>query len=414
MLRFKLDARRVYILLSGGTALFFSIAYSLNLVYQVEIIGLDPLQLVLVGTTLEAAAFLFEIPTGIVADVYSRKWSILIGYALIGCGQLIEGLIPTFAAVLVAQVVWGVGYTFTSGATQAWIADEVGEAQVGNVFVRGAQAGQIGGIIGLIISTALATLQLNLPLVIGGVGMLVVTVLMIFIMPETGFQRRPRHERGSWYTMVSTFREGVGLVRLRPVLITILAVSLITGLYSEGLDRLWQKHVLDNFTLDLFEPVIWFGIIGLVSTFLSLGMQEYVRRRLNLQNPQTPVRALLVIASFMVGGMLVFSLTASFALAIIANLLISMLRSTTGPIFDAWLNQNATTGTRATMFSMSGQLNALGQVAGGPAVGWVGRRYSVRAALTISSLLLATQIPLLTRSLRRQPAPADEVVVDLS
>lgn len=411
MLRLKMDARRVYILLSAGSALFFGIAFSLNLIYQVETIGLDPLQLVLVGTVLEVTAFLFEIPTGIVADVYSRKRSILIGYALIGCGPLIEGLIPTFTAVLVAQVIWGIGYTFTSGATQAWIADEVGEEQVGHIFLRGAQAAQIGGIIGLILSTAFATIQLNLPLVIGGAGMLLLTLLLAFIMPETRFQPRPQHERGSWYTMIATFREGIGLVRLRPVLITILAVSLIAGLYSEGLDRLWQKHILDTFTPALFEPVVWFGIIGLVSTFLSLGMQEIVRRRLNLHNPQATASTLLYITGLMVAAMLAFSLTTSFALAVIAIWLISALRATTGPIYDTWLNQQVAPNLRATLFSMSGQVNALGQIAGGPVVGWVGQRYTVRAALTISTLPLATQLPLLTRHLRRQ---ANSIITDAS
>ena len=69
----------------------------------------------LVGTLLEASVFLFEVPTGVVADVYSRRLSVIIGYALIGLGFALEGIVPRFEAVLLAQVLWGVGYTFTSG-----------------------------------------------------------------------------------------------------------------------------------------------------------------------------------------------------------------------------------------------------------------------------------------------------------
>ena len=63
-------------------------------------LGLDPLQLVLVGTTLEATAFVCEIPTGVVADVYGRRLSVIIGLLLIAFGFLLEGLVPQFAAVL--------------------------------------------------------------------------------------------------------------------------------------------------------------------------------------------------------------------------------------------------------------------------------------------------------------------------
>ena len=78
----KLPAYQVYIIYSFTTALFFTMVFTVNLVYQSEVIQLDPLQLVLVGTVLEAACFMFELPTGIVADLYSRKGSVLIGLVL--------------------------------------------------------------------------------------------------------------------------------------------------------------------------------------------------------------------------------------------------------------------------------------------------------------------------------------------
>jgi DHA3 family tetracycline resistance protein-like MFS transporter len=96
------------------------------MVYHITVVRLNPLQLVLVGTILEGTVFLCEIPTGALADVKSRRLSIIIGYFLIGLGFVVEGSLPYFAAVAFAQVLWGLGYTFTSGATQAWIADEIG------------------------------------------------------------------------------------------------------------------------------------------------------------------------------------------------------------------------------------------------------------------------------------------------
>ena len=92
---------------------------------------------------------MFEVPTGIVADVYSRRLSIIIGYLLMGLGFLVEGFFPAFLPILLAQVIWGLGYTFTSGATQAWITDEVGEDDANKLFLRGTQIGLFASLIGM-------------------------------------------------------------------------------------------------------------------------------------------------------------------------------------------------------------------------------------------------------------------------
>ncbi len=85
---------------------------------------LNPLQLVLVGTVLEITVFLTQVPTGALADVYSRRLAVIVGLVLIGTGALLEGSIPQFWAILLSQVLWGVGVTFTDGADSAWIANE--------------------------------------------------------------------------------------------------------------------------------------------------------------------------------------------------------------------------------------------------------------------------------------------------
>ena len=110
-------------------------AFTVIMVFQVTEVGLNPLQLVLLGTTLEVTALLFEVPTGVVADVYSRRLSVIIGVFIIGVGMAMQAL-PTFGLLLLAQVVWGIGYTFTSGATDAWLVDEVGDQNAGEVFLR--------------------------------------------------------------------------------------------------------------------------------------------------------------------------------------------------------------------------------------------------------------------------------------
>ena len=125
----KLSAYKIYLLFSAITAMCFSLVATVMIVYHIEKVHLNPLQLILVGTTLEAACFIFEIPTGIVADIYSRKLSIVIGAVLTGLGFILEGSISSFASVLVAQIIWGLGSTFTSGSIEAWIAEEEKEQE---------------------------------------------------------------------------------------------------------------------------------------------------------------------------------------------------------------------------------------------------------------------------------------------
>lgn len=133
-------AYSVYLLFRFVCSLAVSMSTVLSIVYHLEVVQLDAFQLVLVGTVLETSCFLFEIPTGVVADLYSRRRSVLIGMFLYGLGFLMEGALPWFAPVLLAQVVWGCGDTFITGALEAWIASEEKDKPIDKVF-----AGQSNG-----------------------------------------------------------------------------------------------------------------------------------------------------------------------------------------------------------------------------------------------------------------------------
>jgi MFS family permease len=105
-----------------------------------------------VGTgrpALEAGIFLFEIPTGMVADLYSRRLSVIIGTAVIGLGTLLTGLTPNFFLILTGQIIWGVGFTFTSGALDAWISDEIGMDNATTAYLRGSQSFNLGAVVGI-------------------------------------------------------------------------------------------------------------------------------------------------------------------------------------------------------------------------------------------------------------------------
>ena len=409
----------IFLLLSAGQAFCFSLIFTVNMVYQVTVVGLSPLQLVLVGTVLEATCFLFEVPTGVVADIYSRRLSILIGVALIGCGFTLEGSIPAFWAVIGAQVLWGIGYTFTSGATEAWITDEIGEEAVGPVFLRGGQMWLIGGLAGTLLSVALGLVTIQLPMILAGIGMFALAATLYAIMPERHMHVTPREERSTFTHAMSIAREGFQLARNRPVVKVIIVISLIVGLASEAFDRLNTASVIDRFGFPTVfgsdSPVLWFGISGVVSTVLGLAASEIFKRK----NPESlgagvPARLLAITAAIQVGAIVAFALSGNLWLAFGMLWLRSVLGAISGPVEAAWLNRNLESSSRATVISMVGQANAIGQVGGGPALGWVGSTVSVRAALLGSALVLSPTIALYRRLIVRDRGAVEEVTPALA
>jgi len=396
----RLESLKVYLIMEGAIALIFSMIFTASSVYQVTVAGLSPLQLVLVGTTLEAAAFIFEVPTGVIADVYSRRLSIITGIVLIGTGFIVEGSFPLFWTILAAQILWGLGYTFTSGATQAWISDEIGESEAGKAFLRSNQIGQIAALVGIAAGIVLGSIRVNIPILSGGFCLILLGIFLMLVMPETGFVPLSREERTSWQSMAFTFREGVNAVKRRPNMITILGIGLVYGLYSEGLDRLWTKHILDNFIFPgfvSFQPVVWIGVIKAVGMLLAVGGTEFARRRIDTQSHTKVARFLAAISMILVFSLFGFALAPTLIFALAAYWLIYAARSIIGPIYTAWVNQSLDSNVRATVLSMSSQVDAVGQMFGGPIVGIIGSLLSVRIALVSSSLILSPVLLLYRR-----------------
>ncbi len=406
-----LSAPRVYYIHTGAATLFNATAFTVLAVYYITVAGLDPLQLVLVGTVVEATAFLCEVPTGVVADTYSRRLSVVIGVALGGLAFLV-GLVPVFAVILVAQVLHGIAWTFISGAHQAWIADEVGEERVGAIYLRAAQVALVARLGGIFLSVVLASLHLALPILLAGLLTLALAIFLVIVMPETGFRPAPRGERSSWATMAETFRAGLRVTRGSPVALTLLGGALFMGLFSEGFDRLWEPHLLLTIglpALGALPAVVWFGIVRAGAVLAGLGATEVVRR-LDTASQTGAARSLFVINATLLVSVAAFGLAGNFWLAVAAYWLATVMRTLDEPIAATWLNQHLDPRVRATVLSMNSQANAFGQIAGGPPIGTVGVAVSLRAALVATALLLSPALVLYGRFLRRGSMPASAPV----
>ena len=412
----KLNARFVYLFIEFSASMFFSMMFVVTSLYEATVAGLTPVQLILVGTTLELSAFLFEVPTGVVADVFSRRLSIIIGYLLMGVGFLVEGLFPAFIPILLAQVIWGLGYTFTSGATQAWISDEVGEEDANKLFLRGTQVGLFASLIGMGLAALIGANSVALPLQAGALGVVSIGVILAIIMPETGFQPTPREDRNTWQHMWHTFKQGLDTVRARPRLMNIVFIGLFYGIYSEGFDRLWVKHLLDTFTLPVIfgnNQVAFFAALRVVGTVLTIFVVRFVEKRVDSTSPRAIGRAVLFVTAGISIAMLGFAVSSLLILSLVLYLVIDALRDVHGPLQTAWVNQKLNPKVRATVHSMFGQVDAIGQVMGGPTVAVLAALGTTVVPLVTSGLLLTPALWFVSRAnadepdVDPEPVPAD-------
>jgi DHA3 family tetracycline resistance protein-like MFS transporter len=374
-------------------------------VYLVQELHFSPLQLVLMGTAMEAAVFLFEIPTGVVADTYSRRLSLIVGYLGTGLAWLLVGVVSAPWLIIALWALWGFFYTFTSGAEQAWIADEVGAENVGTIFLRGARYGQAGAVVGLLLQVAVGTQSLRAGVVLGGAFTIAAGLASIVVMPENGFRRRPRAERGSPLAeMRSTARAGARYAWTAPVILLLVGVELFMGASSEAFDRLKEAHFLRDVGLPGgIDPVVWFGILWLAGMVLNIGAIGSLIKRVDRGGHESVARYLVAFVSLELVAMLAFALTGSISLAVVGILGVFFARNMAGPLYDTWLNaQIRDSSVRATVLSISGQSNAIGQAAGGPVLGVIGNVWGIRIALATGAAAIAPALGLFARALAHQ------------
>ena len=112
----------------------------------------------------------------------------------------------------------------------------------------------------------------------------------------------------------------------------------------------------------------------------------------------------MIINALLIASVVAFGLAGNFAVALGSSRLPTLFRRTNQPLYAAWINQNVSPQVRATVFSITSQSDAFGQIAGGPAVGAIGAIFSLRSAMVVTGLLLSPALALYARSLRHNAA----------
>jgi DHA3 family tetracycline resistance protein-like MFS transporter len=389
-------ARRAWFVYRAGFGVGLYLVVSTWTLSFIDRAGGGPLALVLTGTLLEVCYTLAEVPTGVVADRYGRKRSILLGLALVGCSALLDA-VGTLGAVLAAQVFIGVGWTFTSGADVAWLTDEVGEEAARPLYAQGAKAELWGSVVGVVAGMGLGLVNLWLPLLAGGLVMFGLTAWLARHMHESERQVAV-DER---FTVVETFRRARRSVRARPAVGLLLLVMVAIGMGGEGVDRLWQLHLVGE-EAGARSTVLVVGSLFVGGLVLGALVTARFEHRLDADvDGSWAARALTVVNVVVFGAVLLLAL-GPWALAAAGVVLANAVRHAAFPLIQSIANRDADAASRATVNSIVTQAESVGEIGGG-AFGFLAAARGTTPSLVVSALLflLAAALPGLRGRLRR-------------
>lgn len=411
-------ARRIYLFLEAVSAFASATAFSVVALYRITVAGLDDFELVIAGTVMEAAILVFEIPTGVIADVVSRRRSIVIGHLGMGAGFLFEAAWPSVTGVLVAQAVWGIAYTCTSGATVAWIAGELGEPSeedLTGLFLTSARWSSMAALVGLVGAFTISGWSLRAPLVIAGVTQLALGAFLAARMPEDGFVATPPSGRSTFGELRRTTARGLVALRSSRVLVLLALAIFVAAGSQEAFDRYDQRHLLTLFgasgELGVSE-LRFLGSVAIASALAGMVIPPIVRRLRPSADRRRLTRWLVSLTVAQIAGLLVFGFAGTAVVGALAVIAVGRVRSVRERLLGSWIVPLTPPGERATVLSTLSQADAVSQVAVGPLVGAIGRSAGVPAALVFSAVALTPTLPILVAA-GRSPAPVSGAVAEL-
>ncbi|WP_454052021.1 MFS transporter [Clostridium sp. Marseille-Q7071] len=387
----KINSRKIYFIYIFLVSLFLTVVFTSSSLYQINNVGLNPLQLIIVGTVLESTCFIFEIPTGILADLYSRKLSIIIGVALIGIAFVVMGSIEMIWTVMLSQFLWGVGFTFISGSDIAWISNELKGENIENVFLKGMKLEQISSVLGVIIGVYLGNFNLNIPIIFGGVGLLILAIYLYIFMDERPFEKIKRDELSNYEKMFATFKEGLKHITSNKVLSMLLIVAIFYGLHSEGFDRLWIIHLVKDIGIPKninINEISYVGIVNIVAALISIFLLDYVDKKLEKKNTDKKIILLFVFNLVTSLSICAFAFSINFICGITFYWISIIFTKLNAPLYNAIIVRNSHESYQATIISTYGQINSLGQIIGGPVIGYIATKFSVGYGLAVTSFML--------------------------
>ena len=406
--------RRTYYVLTAGNTLAASLIWGINTIFLLDA-GLSNFQAFAANAFFTAGMVLFEIPTGIVADRWGRRVSFLCGTltlaATTGLYVLLWQLRSPFVWWAIVSALLGLGFTFFSGATEAWLVDALTatrfDGQLEGVFARGQIIGGAMMLGGSVAGGYLAQLtNLGVPYVVRAGILIGVFVLALFAMHDIGFTaHRGDHPLTEMRKIVdNSVEHGLKVPAVR--------ATMLAGLFSGGVG-IYVFYALQPYLLDLWGDQRAYGIAGLVAA-ISAGAQivgglltERIRAAF-----QRRTSALLILQSMSVLMLVVMGLVGNFWLVVVAITISGLAESASQPIRQAYLNGMIPSQQRATILSFDSLIDNAGGIVAQPALGKSADVWGYPASYLLSAAGTALALPFLARA-RKLNTPADRETAHL-
>jgi len=415
-----------YLSSSALFTLATSLIWATNTIFLMQVGGLTIFQVMLANSIFSIAQAVFEIPTGVIADTIGRKASYLIAISTILLSTVLYVVTPImgwgFAGFAVASILVGLGFTFQTGAVDAWLVDaldHVGYTQTKEkVFAWGSMTFGAAMLVGSLLGGLLGQINLSVPFVARAVLLVAAFVVVAVLVHDLGFEPRP--------LKVSTFAgearkilaAGVEFGWKDRVVRPLLFVSLVGGVFYMYGFYSWQPYILGL----LGKNAVW--LLGVVQAGISatgiLG-NALVQPALRIVKDRDPARVLfwsavaetvLVVAIGLVGVSANWQGVAPASIAIGLWLAWGVVFGIAGPVRQAFINAHIPSAQRATVLSLDAFFGDAGSGLGQPGLGWVSGRTTIGVGWLIGSVFLGATAPLYAwagRAARAKAAEEDAV-----
>jgi MFS family permease len=400
--------KRTYFTLLLGNTLAASLIWGINTIFLLDA-GLNNLEAFAANAFFTAGMVLFEVPTGIVADMWGRRTSFLLGTITLAVTTALYVLLWQIEAPFwewaVVSLLLGLGFTFFSGATEAWLVDALNatgfEGTLESVLARGQVfsgaamlAGSVGG--GYI---AQAT-SLGMPFVVRAVVLVGMFVIAFWLMHDVGFSPKRDGRPLAEMRLIASNSIEYGW-RVPAVKYLMLAAPFTGGV------GIYVFYALQPYLLELYGDPEAYGIAGLVAAIVA-GSQilgglaaTQVRKVFSLRTS-----ALLVAEALSVAALIGIGLFESFGAVIGLIVVWGLLFAAVLPIRQAYLNDLIPSQQRATILSFDSLMSSSGGVAAQPLLGRAADVWGYPASYLMSGAISAVSLPFIFKS-RREKAPAD-------
>jgi MFS family permease len=357
---------------------------------------LSAFQLVFLGTAQGIISLIVEVPAGAVADAISRKWALVVAHALIGLSMVLTGLVTAFPALIATQMLWGVGWTFASGADVAWVTDELSRPdRIARVLAArarwqlvGAGCGLVGfGLLALVIGRGTA-------MVVAGVAMAALGLYVVARFTERGFT--PTRTR-RWQRSVAILRSGIALARRDHEILLVLAATFLIDGAAEAYGRLYPKRLVALGLPGRPDSIVWFTGIGIVSFLFGVLALRIIEARIDSVGIAHRVYA----AACCIGvfGLLTLACAPGYLVGGAGVLLVDGIALTvTRAVGAIWINRRTSSEVRATVHSFLAQAEYGGEIVCGVALGALAQVATIPVAFACSAALIACTGVMVARS----------------